>query len=132
MNLQAKYGSAKKCENTLRTEFLYPLQQKIKGAYDIDKNSKLGTYYQVNPDLQKPSYSDNVFEHHRIHITRFRSGSHYLLIETGRFSSPRIPREFRNCICGNGVQTLRHVPLECPLIAQESNSLHISRLLLSV
>ena len=126
MNLQAKYGSAKKSENTLQTEFLSHIQQKIKESYDIDNNSKLGTYYQVNPDLQKPSYPDDVFELHRIHITRFRSGSHNLLIEAGRFSSPRIPREFRICICGNRVQTLQHVLLECAIIAQEKDSFNIT------
>ena len=126
MNLQAKYGSEKNCENSLQTEFLYRIQQNIKESYDNDNNSKLGTYYQVNPDLQKPSYPDDVFELHRIHITRFRSGSHNLLIEAGRFSSPRIPREFRICICGNGVQTIRHVLLECPIIAKEKDSFNIT------
>ena len=52
MNLQAKYGSAKNCKNTLQREFLSHIQQNIKESYDIDNNSTLGTYYQVNPDLQ--------------------------------------------------------------------------------
>ena len=66
-------------------------------------------------------YSDDVFEIERIHITRFRTGSHNLLIETGRFN-PGMSREMRNCSCGNDVQSLRHVLMECSIVKNMEDS----------
>ena len=87
---------------------------KIKAANEIDVDSKLGTYLQVNPSLESPVYSDDVFEIERIHITRFRTGSHNL-IEIGRFI-PGMSREMRICSCSNDVQSLRHVLMECSIV----------------
>ena len=84
-------------------------------------DSKLGTYLQVNPSLESPVFKDDVFEIERIHITRFRTGSHNLLIETGRFV-PGMDREMRICSCGNGVQSLRHVFMECSVVTNMENS----------
>ena len=50
----------------------------------------------------------------QIHISRIRSGSHNLLIETGRYDNTA--RDARICKCGNNIQTLRHVLLECDII----------------
>ena len=44
-------------------------------------------------------------------VTRFRTGSHSLAIETGRYSNT--PRENRLCSCGEGIQTVWHVFAEC-------------------
>ena len=73
------------------------------------------TYLEINPNLTvHPLYnSDIVPEHYRISFTRLRLSSHYLKIETGRWS--RIPREERVCQCGE-VQTEIHVLLVCPLL----------------
>ena len=79
-------------------------------------DSKWATYLQVNPELKTPLLKDKIFETERVHITRIRTGSHNLLIETGRFTNPKIPRELRVCLCGNDVQTLRHVLMECVII----------------
>ena len=126
VNLQTKYDSAENCENSLQTEFIDKISRKIRDAYDTDNSSKLGAYYQVNPNLLTPSYQGIMFELERIHITLFRSGSHNLFIETGRFSFPRVPRELRICSCGSGIQTLRHVLMECPIVAQKSISFNIT------
>lgn len=45
-------------------------------------------------------------------ITRFRTGSHSLAVETGRYGN--VPRENRLCSCGQGVQTVWHIFKECP------------------
>ena len=45
-------------------------------------------------------------------MTRFRTGSHALTVETGRYSN--IPRENRLCTCGTGIQTVWHIFAECP------------------
>ena len=49
----------------------------------------------------------------RIAFTRFRTSSHRLKVETGRWS--RIPRERRLFQCGEGIQTEKHMLVECEL-----------------
>ena len=46
-------------------------------------------------------------------VTRDRTGSHSLAIELGRYSN--IARENRVCICGNFVQSVWHIFMECSL-----------------
>ena len=125
-NLLVKYDSAINCEVTLQSEFANKFSQQIKHAYYIDIDSKLGTYLQVNPDLIPPIYQNKMFELERIHITRIRTGSHNL-IETGGFSTPKVPRELRLCMCGNDIHTLRHVLLmDCVIVLHfmDSETLH--------
>ena len=120
-NLATVYNSPENCERFLRTEFLASVTDKIRNAYTNDSESKLGSYLQVNPELSNPTYDDNIFEIERIHITRFRCGSHNLRIETGRFSNPIIPRAARLCSCGNHIQTLRHILMDCNTIKNAEN-----------
>ena len=54
-----------------------------------------------------------VLDYLRINFTRFRTSSHRLRIETGRWS--RIPHEQRLCECGEGVQNEQHI-MTCPLL----------------
>ena len=54
-----------------------------------------------------------MFETDRLILTRFRCGSHSLLIEKGRYSD--VAREERLCPYGVGVQTILHCFTECPL-----------------
>ena len=49
-------------------------------------------------------------------ITRYRTGSHNLAIETGRFRTPPVPRNERLCMCEEGIQTVNHVLLNCHLL----------------
>ena len=115
-NLYLLHGSTVNCENELHRNFNIKWQTEIRKAYDCDIDSKLGSYLQVNPQLRTPVPQINLLEIERISITRFRTGSHNLLIETGRYSYPRISRELRICLCGNRVQSIRHVLLECTLL----------------
>ena len=120
--MDSNYASAENCEKNLRSNYMNRLKQKIRIAYDKDIDSKLGTYLQVNPDLENPSHDDNTFEIERVHITRFRTGSHNLRIESGRFAIPKIPRESKLCVCGNGVKTFRSVLMECNTVASMDNN----------
>ena len=120
-NLLSNYGTPEICERTLKQEFDRDTHDKIHQANTNDPESKLGVYLQVNPELQRPTYDNYLFELERINITRFRTGSHNLLIETGRFNNPKIPRELRICMCGDGIQTLRHVLMDCNLITGAEN-----------
>ena len=79
-----------------------------------DNDSRTGTYLQVNPTLSKPAHhSQLLLETDRLMLTRFRCGSHSLLIEKGRCSN--IPRNERLCSCDTGVQTVLHCFSKCPL-----------------
>ena len=63
-----------------------------------------------------PIYQDSeepVDDYLRMAFTRFRTSSHRLRIETGRWS--RTPRERRLCQCGEGVQSEEHVLRFCNL-----------------
>ena len=86
----------------------------ITSAAVNDPDSRLGTYLRVNPDL-KPyvPIPQNLLEDERKLATRFRTGSHSLSIELGRFS--RTPRPNRLCSCLTSIQTVWHIFKECPL-----------------
>ena len=80
--------------------------------YQEDTESKLGVYKSINPNL-KCYISNTLPEFERVQITRYRTGSHNLLIEKGRYL--KIPRENRVCVCDTGIQSLNHVIFSCPL-----------------
>ena len=100
-------------QNLLKNEW----KIKIQDAYNKDTDSKLGTYFKVNPTLTSNIDSElYMFELYRILLTRYRTGSHNLLIETGRYCNPRVPREQRLCVCKQGVQTVHHL-MKCTLLS---------------
>ena len=77
-----------------------------------DPDSKLGTYYRVNPTLTNNVQNPQInMEFERELITRFCTGSYSLAVETGRYTN--IIRENRLCSCGNRIQTASHVIAEC-------------------
>ena len=96
----------------------YPTKLTFKAGLQANllasQSSKRMTYKAINPTLQKfePMTAYNIPEHHRIALTRLRTGSHNLKCETGRWA--RIPPEQRLCPCGTGVQNEEHVLLKCP------------------
>ena len=80
--------------------------------------TKSVTYRSINPTFEVhpiyKSYEEGIDDYLRIAFTRFRTSSHRLKIETGRWS--RIPRERRLCTCGKGLQTEEHVLINCDLV----------------
>ena len=63
------------------------------------------------------STKHNIYEPYRIAFTRFRTSSHNLAVETGRWNRRgrgRLPMEERLCSCGL-IQTEEHVISSCPL-----------------
>ena len=116
--LSNKYSSPEDCKIKLENKFRDTWCNKIHNSKSKDDQCKLATYLKVNADLQPPVYNTNVFEIERISKTRYRTGSHNLLIETGRMVKPMpIPREERICLCKTDIQTLEHCLLTCPLLA---------------
>ena len=69
--------------------------------------TKFATYSPINPTFEVHSiYGNDVVAVDDYLRTAFRTSSHRLKIETGRWA--RIPRERRMCQCGEGVQTEEH------------------------
>ena len=91
-NLRRDYETPKNCQTVLVKNFHDTLQQKVRGAATADKDSKLGAYFDVNPNFVNPNIK-NCFELGRITMSRYRSGSHNLKIESGRFCVPKLNRE---------------------------------------
>ena len=58
------------------------------------------------------------YEPNRVIISRYRSGSHNLYIDTGRMSNPAIPRDERLCTCDTEIQTVEQCLLRCPLLQE--------------
>ena len=110
--LEADFGDPKVCDETLRKQINESFKQKLEYQHNLDSDSKLGTYYEINPSLSScVPVPQTTLEFEREMVTRFRTGSHSLAIETGRYSNT--PRENRLCSCGDGVQTVWHVFAEC-------------------
>ena len=107
-------GDPEACINTLTTEFREDMMDQIRRKFGEDEDSRLGTYYIVNPDLCKPEFKDEI-EYQRILKTRYRTGSHNLMIEKGRIYS-QLDRDERLCKCQTEIQNLKHVMLSCPLL----------------
>ena len=116
--LQTEFEDTDACEEVLTQRFHTMCMTKIRQKAEEDANSRLGVYLQVNPQLEPPShnYAYNL-EFERVLITRYRSGSHKLRIETGRLCNPTIPRDERICSCNTGIQSLHHCLFDCPLLA---------------
>ena len=83
-------------------------------------------YLKINPSfLSAKFYHENsCLETERLTLTRYRTGSHRLKINTGRHQ--RIPRQERHCICSDNVQTLEHVMFECRLTEHIRNNYNIT------
>ena len=113
-NLANTYTNTKNCSDTMKNYHKNIIKEKIENAARSDPDSKLGTYSLVNPELKFPVF-DKKFEFQRVLITRHRTGSHNLRIEKDR-RLPNSNRDDRVCSCNLGIQTIKHVVLECPLL----------------
>ena len=84
--------------------------------YDDNNQSILGTYYKINPEFIIPTIHDdkNCQEAHRKLITKY-TGSHKLLIQTGRLNNE--DADGRMCNCSISIQTIEHIIFNCPLTA---------------
>ena len=115
--LQTDFEEPENCEEALQQAFHEECSRKIHQKADEDANSRLGVYLQVNPQLETPKVNYTLIpEFERRLVTRYRTGSHNLKIESGRLCNPTIPREERICTCGTGVQSLHHCLFDCPLL----------------
>ena len=113
-DLLRDYNTPETCQRELNFEFKEKWTNRIRESAHQDMNSRLGTYYQINPDLTPwIPYPQTIMESERKLVTRFRTGSHSLNIEIMRYSN--VLREDRLCVCKDGIQTVWHVFMQCPL-----------------
>ena len=74
--------------------------------------TKIKTYKEINPELSVNEVYRDTNIYVRIEFTRFRTSSHNLQVEKGRWQ--RIPRQQRYCSCENAsVQDETHVIFNC-------------------
>ena len=114
--LDEKFENAYDCFKFYLNEEKMAMDNKIRMKGMIDPDSILGTYLRINPKLETPSmYSKlELIESDRKTITKYRTGSHSLKIQTGR--KDKIARNQRLCSCGQEVQTIDHVLFHCQII----------------
>ena len=114
--LKADYRTPHECTTISSQRLHNDIAEKIRTKANEDEESRLVVYLKVNPLLIHPLERPHRFEFERIVITRYRTGSHNLRVETGRLCNPTLPREERLCKCNTGVQTLTHYLFDCPLL----------------
>ena len=102
------------CEKSLTRAITEAYKDRITSQFNRDNDSKLGTYYRINPTLTSNVPAPQAtLEFERELVTRFRTGSHSLAVEIGRYTNT--PRENRLCSCGTGIQTVWHIFTQCPM-----------------
>lgn len=87
----------------------------------LNKNDgKLRTYAQFKNCLQYENYLNEIhIGTHRRALTRLRTSSHSLQIETGRYTRPKMAVEDRKCTCSEVVEDECHFLTECKLYTKE-------------
>ena len=106
-------------ENLSPASCLVNFESELKGQwrskFEAARNDgRLGCYLKANKTLSKSAYHTLLlWETGRLLLSRFRCGSHSLLIEIGRFNN--IPLNERCCSCNMGVQKVLHCFKDCPL-----------------
>ena len=109
-----RYDTPDSCQEILQNNFRTRWTEKIKSVAVVDGDSRLGTYFRINPGLNPwvPT-PQSILEVERKLITRYRTNSHSLNVEIMRYSG--VKRENRLCTCKLNVQTIWHVCMCCPL-----------------
>ncbi len=87
---------------------------------DIEANKKLTLYSELKESFDPEPYLSHVMNfHHRKALSRLRTSSHNLLIETGRYNNTE--RDKRICICCRRgvIESEFHFLMECDLYNKE-------------
>ena len=107
-NLKSNFLNPVSCLNICRGIYFETWKCKLTPEAEKDKDIRLGTYFRINPLLEKHvSLDQDVMEIERILVIRFQTGSHSLV--------DAIARENMFCVCRTNVQTVWHVFMECPI-----------------
>ena len=80
------YANPKVCQEQLQISYKSKWSNTLRFKAESDADSRLGTYLRINPEMKswipKPQ---SILEVERKLVTRFRTGSHSLNIEIGRY-----------------------------------------------
>ena len=111
--LDQQFTTPTECYSFYLNEHKASCINKITLAGTRDPDSPLGTYSKVNPALISPKfYTEHLCnERDRKLLTKYRTGSHNLCIQTGRHY--REKRHERLCTCKKDIQTIDHVLFQC-------------------
>ena len=112
VDLHTSFSSEYECYNFYLAQER-DIKVRIQDAANNDPDGIQGTYNRINPTLQSPCFYSSymINESDRIILTKYRTGSHSLKIQKGRYN--RVDRNNRLCKCKAGIQDLTHVLLYC-------------------
>ena len=110
--LHKDFETAELCHNYHLNEFNNKMKQSVISKTAVERNSILNDYTKINELLTSPTFYKQyaIKEYDRLIITKYRSGSHHLKIQTGRYY--QIEQAQRLCVCGT-MQSLSHVIFDC-------------------
>ena len=132
IKLDNTFPSLFDCFTYYKTMHDEQVREKIIEKHRVDKNSILGTYFSVNPNLESHIMYREVCcnENDRTILSKYRVGCHMLKIQSERLTSSVASRETRLCKCNLELQTLEHVIIQCPLteIVREAHNLQHNNL----
>ena len=115
INLHQEFKDDNECSMFYERKLKAESEQRLYDEAIRDSDSIRGTYVGINPTLVCPTmyqiYTLN--ESHRMTMTKYRTGSHYLNVQKGRYTSTE--RGKRTCECNNGIQDIKHVIFQCTL-----------------
>ena len=106
LDLESKYNN----RNEIHFEYLCKLKEKIRNFAAKNDRYKYQIYMSFNPCLTPSFFVSHLSKISSV-ITKFRLGSHYLPIETGRWV--RKPRDERLCPSCNVLGDEHHLIYEC-------------------
>ena len=109
VGLATKYSS----KDEIKEEFFDKTRESIRKKAD-DGRSKYLTYLQVNPNLETPTYYDEIINYRQVSmVAKLRVSMHNLQIEMGRRTGT--DRNLRLCICQEDVEDELHFLTQCTL-----------------
>ena len=94
----------------------------------LENSEKLSFYREIKSNYKPENYLISVKNiSFRKELTQLRVSNHNLLIERGRYCTPKLPREERRCsLCSEcKLEDENHFLIDCPFYNEEKNSLKL-------
>ena len=86
-NLHKQFSDEESCYNFYKNKFSMRMAENIKMKAQLVQYGIANDYIKINPKLTTPDYhkKHTIIENNRLIVTKYRTGSHYLRINTGRW-----------------------------------------------
>ena len=113
IDLHIKFENENDCYQFYLDKDIREIQARLRHKAQLDINGIQGTYLSINPNLESPQFYHSyiINELDRTILTKYRTGSHYLNIQKGRYNATQ--RKDRLCKCKLDVQDITHVLFHC-------------------